>query len=237
MSSLKVLPAPCRRSLALILSLLLAPLAAAAHPHVYIDAALGLVYDGKGRLAAIEVSWSYDELYSLLIIEDLGLDPDGDGVLEPEERDRLAGFDGDWEPGFDGRLYLVAEGRPVALQDPEGFAADYAEGRVVSRHLRPLVAPLPVDADLSVQVYDPEFYVDFTLMDAPRFDGRADCRASFEPGDPTAAPEAYRMAVDAALVDATNDAEAELIAVDIGAAGADLLTITCAGAGEVGAGG
>lgn len=227
MPNLPALTALRRRSLALMLSLL--PLAAAAHPHVYIDASLGLVYDGEGQLTGVEVTWSYDELYSLLIIEDLGLDPDGDGMLEPDEQARLAGFDGDWEPGFDGRLYLAAEARRIALDGPQGFTADYRDGRVISRHLRPLSAPLPGGAPLSVQVYDPEFYVDFTLLDTTRLIGRSDCRTLFEPGDPAAAPEAYRQAVEMALQDGSGAAEAELVTVDIGAAGAERLAVVCDG--------
>ena len=217
---------------ALILSTLLAlpPLAAAAHPHVYIDSKLELIYDETGRLSAVAVEWSYDELYSLLIVTDLGLDPDGDGVLDDDERTRLQGFDADWEPDFDGRLYLTTDQGPVELLGPRSFEADYRDGRIVSRHLRPLSSPLPADAALQLQTYDPEFYVDFTLHGPPRILGRDDCRAALDQGNPDAARAAYRAALDAALLEATDDAEAELVTVDIGGAGAGALNVICGSA-------
>jgi ABC-type uncharacterized transport system substrate-binding protein len=68
-----------RRTLALLATLL--PLPAAAHPHVFIGTGLTLVLDADNRLAAIRVTWSYDELYSLLVLEERGLDSDYDGAL------------------------------------------------------------------------------------------------------------------------------------------------------------
>ena len=55
---------------------------AGAHPHEFIDTAITLRTDEEGRLGAIGVVWVWDDLTSMLIIEDLGMDSDGN-VLEP----------------------------------------------------------------------------------------------------------------------------------------------------------
>lgn len=214
----------CRALLLKCMSLL--PAAAAAHPHVYMDAALVLRYDPQGRLEVVEVEWAYDELYSLLILEDHGLDPDGDGMLTDAELAVLQGFDGEWEPGFDGRLYLTHRGQRIAMQDPRDFTAEYRGGRLISRHLHPLEQPEGAGSPLQIQVYDPEFYVDFSLPDAPRVDGRQDCRVTLIPGDPGAAPAAYLRAVEAALAQ-DSGLDAEMLVVDIGAAGADGALVEC----------
>lgn len=207
------------------------PLTANAHPHVYIDAGLQLVYDGQGQLTGVKVEWAYDELYSLLIVEDLGLDQDGDGVLPPDERAALQGFDTDWEPGFDGRLYLLVDGQRLELLPPKDFDADYRDGRVLSRHIRPLAQPLAGDKPLTLQVYDPEFYVDFTIPDTPQMTGRDDCAADLVHGDPSAAPDAYRRAIDAALADADDPTlNEEIVVVDIGAVGTDQVHVRCGAA-------
>ena len=65
--------------------MILPPAGALAHPHLFIDAGLELVYDDQGALSQVAVEWRYDAFYSLLIVEDLGLDPDGDGILTPQE--------------------------------------------------------------------------------------------------------------------------------------------------------
>ncbi|RJK99224.1 DUF1007 family protein [Paracoccus aestuarii] len=206
------------------------PSGALAHPHVFIDAALSLVYDDQGRLSEVAVEWEYDDFYSFLIIEDMGLDPDGDGVLTPEEQAAIQDFDADWEEGFDGRLYLGVEGRRVALQAPRDFGADYRDGRLVSRHVRPLAAPLDGALPLLVQVYDPEFYVQFAIPDTPVIQG-ADCAADLRPGDPFASADAYARAVADALDSGiATEAEQEMLVVDIGSIGADAVHVQCEGA-------
>lgn len=216
---------------ALALSLL--PAAAGAHPHVFIDAGLVLNYDQRGRLASVEVEWAYDAFYSMLILEDHGIMP-GRGGLAPDEAAALNGFDSDWEPGFEGSLYLGVEGRRVALAPPHSFTAELRDGRLVSRHVRPLAEPLPGDLPLLVEVYDPEFYVDFSVPAAPAIRGRADCRADFRPGDSYAAADAYAAALRDALrreLGAMADAGAEeMVRVDIGSVGADEVRVSCAGA-------
>ena len=53
-----------------------------AHPHIYIDTDFDLVFDTDGKLAAVRIDWAYDDFYSLLMIEENGLDADGDGTPE-----------------------------------------------------------------------------------------------------------------------------------------------------------
>lgn len=205
--------------------LALLPAAAPAHPHVFIDAGLALDYAG-GALTQVTVEWAYDDFYSLLIIEDLGLDPDGDGILTPEEQAALQGFDADWETGFDGRLYLGVEGRRIALDPPRDFAARYQDGRLISSHVRPLADPLDGALPLLVQVYDPEYYVQFAIPAPPLIRG-AECAVDQRVGDPFATADAYARAVAEGLAETDGALSEEMLVVDIGAVGADELRISC----------
>lgn len=214
----------------LFLTVMLMPVAAQAHPHVFIDAALQLDYDPDGRLAEVAVEWAYDDFYSLLIIEDMGLDPDGDGQLTAEEEASLQGFDADWAPGSEGGLYLGVEGRRVPLQAPGEFSASYRDGRLISRHVRPLAEPLNGTVPLLIQVYDPEYYVQFSLPEAPAVNGGHDCQVRQRPGDPYAAADAYAQAVATALEDDDTGMTEEMLMVDIGPAGADEIRIQCGAA-------
>lgn len=217
------------RARLLALALTACPVTAFAHPHVFIEAAVRLIYDGDGRLDGAEVTWTYDDFYSLLILSDYGMDPDGDGQLTPQELTQLQGFDADPDPDFDGRLFLSVKGQPVALTPPADFTAALDDGRLVSRHIRRLQEPVDGAQPVDLRVYDPEFYVDFTMPDAPVIDGRDDCSVAAVAGDARAKAAAYREAVDAALADDAL-AQEELVIVDIGAVGADQARITC-GAG------
>ena len=212
--------------------LILSPLSALAHPHVYIDARLDLIYDRQGQLEAFGVEWAYDEFYSLLIIEDFGIDQDGDSVLTPEENALIQGFDSDWEADFDGRIFPFVDGQRVPLASVGEFSAEYRDGRLISYHLHPLEAPLATTKPLTVQVYDPEYYVAFSVPKLPTVKGREDCKTELIPGDPNAAPTAYRQAIEALLGSNASEDDANLVTVDIGAAGADEVRVMCgAGAG------
>ena len=125
-----------------------------SHPHVFIDAGANLLFDDAGKLAGVRVFWAYDEFYSLLLVEDNGLDADGDGVPEQAALDAYAGKDVDWAAGFPGDLYLKNAGADVALTGPVEHGMRFEDGRVISWHIRPLEARLevgarsPVGADL-----------------------------------------------------------------------------------------
>ena len=113
---------------------------AGAHPHIFVDTGLTFVTDDAGRLTGVEVLWSYDELYSLLILEDMSLDPDYDGVLTEAELAQLQGFDMQWMEGYAGDLYLTVAGQPVPLGPPEprpeGQPLDLVEGPLQQLHHR-----------------------------------------------------------------------------------------------------
>ncbi len=103
--------------LAIILSSITTP-SLSAHPHVFVDTGLELIVEGRGQLTHVRVTWEYDEFYSLLITEDLSLDPDGDGILTEAEITKLKGFDMQWIEGFNDDL-VVANGDTLAtLSDP-----------------------------------------------------------------------------------------------------------------------
>ena len=69
---------------------------AMAHPHVSIDTGLEVIFDDQGLATGLHITWSYDEYISLLIAEDHGIDPDGDGNAMAEEDKALLGFDMNW---------------------------------------------------------------------------------------------------------------------------------------------
>ncbi|MAU50840.1 MAG: hypothetical protein CMN17_00345 [Roseovarius sp.] len=145
---------------ALIAALPLSP--AAAHPHVFVDVALRFQDDGAGNLTGVEVTWSYDDFFSLLIFADMGLDPDGDGQLTEAELKRLRGFDlVEWPEGFEGDLYIHAGGQKIALDHPVPTGIRVEAGRIVATHTRSF-GPVPADG-LRVEPYDPTYYVDYTL--------------------------------------------------------------------------
>ena len=174
------------RARTLVLPCLLAASGAAAHPHVFTDTELR-VFIEDGRAVAVEVTWTYDDFFSLLIFEDMGLDPDGDTQLTEEELARLRGFDLEvWPEGFEGDLYAYAAGEKVALGHPEVTGIAVEDGRIVSRHVRSL--PDVPAGTLEMLQYDPTYYVAYTLVPPVATEGG--CEARVTPHDPEAAAAA-----------------------------------------------
>lgn len=91
-----------------------------AHPHIFIDTGVEVLLDDQNRATAVRISWTYDDLTSLALIADRGLDEDFDGVLTPEETAAITGFDMDWEPGFAGDSYALLGEVPLDWSGPQG---------------------------------------------------------------------------------------------------------------------
>ena len=197
----------------------------AAHPHVFIDAALPLVFDEEGRLAALRIDWTYDAFYSLVMIEDNGLDADGDGTPERARLAAFAGQDVDWAAGFPGDVELEDGGVAVALAGPADHGVRYESGRSVTTHVRPLKAPLEIGGPVEARVYDPGFFVAYDMPALPDVEGRRDCSVARRAVDADAAYEEYGEKL--AAVDIGGDPFAEVDLGDIGILFADTFEVTC----------
>jgi ABC-type uncharacterized transport system substrate-binding protein len=209
----------------LALALLLLPIPAWAHPHVFVDATVEVIFDDQNRATALRIGWTYDDLFSLMIIEDRGLDPDFDTVLTEAEVAELSGFDMQWEPGYPGDTYALMAGQPLALSQPKDVTASSADGKITSTHTRSFDAPLVIGSDpLVIQVYDPTYYSSYAIVGMPVLTGTTGCTAQvFEP-DAAVAEAIYLDAVgqmDAQMLENGNFPE-------IGAAYAVEARVTCA---------
>jgi polyphosphate kinase len=199
---------------------------ALAHPHVFIDATVEVIFDAEGRASALRIGWTYDDLFSMMIVEDRGLDPDYDGILTDESVTALSGFDMQWDPGFPGDTYPLLDGQPLMLGPPQEWTASHDGMRITSTHVRPFVTPVEVgDVPLVVQVYDPSFYTSYVITGTPELTGRDDCTVQvFEP-DRAAADDILMAAI--AEMAGSADMEGEFPAV--GAAYAEEARVTCGG--------
>ncbi len=211
---------------ALALSVAL-PGAAVAHPHVFIDAAFEFVFDDAGDLAAVRIDWAYDEFYSLMLIEENGLDADGNGLPEQAALDGYAGHDVDWAAGFPGDFVLEIGGEAVILDGPVEHQARFEQGRLVTSHTRPLAAPLDLSGQaITARAYDPTYFVAYDVPVDPTIIGRDGCVLQRDVADRGEAEAEYGEKL--AAIDATADPFAEIELPDIGVLFADSFVLTCA---------
>lgn len=197
---------------------------ALAHPHVWIDTRVEVILNERNEATSLRISWTYDDLYSLYIVGDMGLDPDWDGRLTPEEEAKLKGFDMEWIEGFEGDTYALMAGAPLKLSGPRDWTAGYAEGKITSTHVRDFAAPVPVAGEpLVIQVYDPGYYTAYSIPFDPVITGGTGCSAKVFVPDLDAADAALQEALKEYTPDV--DLEAEFPA--IGASYAEEVRLTC----------
>jgi ABC-type uncharacterized transport system substrate-binding protein len=206
-----------RRVLALATGLLAAPLG--AHPHIFVDTALRFETNDAAEVTGVTVTWTYDDFFTILIFEDMGLDPDGDGELTEAELEKLRGFDLEvWPEGFEGDLYLYSGGEKIEMPRPRAIDVTVEDGRIVSMHYREIPA---VKADgLEVMQYDPTYYVAYDVSQGVSFTSPA-CDATVSDPD----PEAGEAALEQELATTPEDIFDEMM---IGIHFADRIEISCA---------
>lgn len=151
--------------------LALTPALAAAHPHMFFDAEATLIIDAAGRLSALRLTYAADELNSLTILTDLGVNPDG--PLSPEDSDTIddAFIGGLAEFGW---YAALSQGeKRIAFADPVGEGARL-DGEILSASfVLPLAEPIApaAAAPLLLQLYDPTYFTDVGLKSAPTLGG------------------------------------------------------------------
>ena len=193
---------------------------AQAHPHVFIDTGLRVETDAEGRITGIEVSWTYDELTTMLVFDDMRLDQDYTGTLTEDELRQLDGFDLNWVDGFEGDVYAEQEGRGLALGPPEGRGVSVSDARITTRHFRPLSSDAGAPGlPLILRAYDPTYFVAYDLQGGVSVP--EGCQVSITPAD---LDRAYTM-VEEALYGQPSTGTYDF--PEIGEAFADKVVVQC----------
>lgn len=199
----------------------------AAHPHVFTEVGYEFVFDEAGRLAEVRTTWVYDELFSLLIIEDGGYDADGDGAISGTELEGLADFDSQWPEGYDGDLHVAQGDASVQAGPPGDWVVTWVDGQLGSAHTRAFEPPLePAAGPIRISHYDPTYYVAYEITPEPVVRGREDCSVAIDLPDLDSAAEALQEEL-AALGPSTTLQEAGF--PEVGDLFAVTAVLTCGG--------
>ena len=201
------------------------PVTTTAHPHVFVEAQVTVVFAEDGEIG-IRLDWFYDDLFSLLVTTDLGIDMDGDLILTAAEQQLLDEQITAWPSDYAGDLEVSQGGEVLALADKQHHRMTYEGGLFHETHLRPVPAVANADAPLEIRVYDPSFYTAYDLRRPVLIEGRSDCTVDVISADLDAA---YALAEN--LLDGQDPAA---VGPDdyfpaIGDAFADTIVVTCAG--------
>lgn len=136
---------------------------ALAHPHIFIDARVTIVFDDAGNLTALRNEWTFDKAFSVWMIQ--GLDSNNDRQTSPDEMQALA--DENMAGLGDFGFYTFAGSQDDLMEwTPVGDQRMVFENErtTLSFSLR-ASEPHPVAAQFELGIYDPEYYVAITVAD------------------------------------------------------------------------
>ena len=140
----------------------LGPATAEAHPHVFVDAKTGIVFDPQGRFSAVRNIWQFDETFSDFAIQ--GLDKDGNGNLSPAELKPLADLNIKSLKEFLFFTYLADGNQEAKFLYPKEYHLEFHGGQLTLFFTLPLETPMAVDRKTVLEIFDPEYFVAFTFV-------------------------------------------------------------------------
>ena len=179
------------RRLSVLLPLLSLAGAAEAHPHVWITAVSELLYAPDGSLTGVRHAWTFDDMFASYALQ--GLETKIKGVYTREELAPLADTNVEALKEYAYFTYARADGgKKEKFSEPVDYFLDYRDGQLTLHFTLPLKTPLKAK-QLSLEVFDPTFFVDFQLAktDPVKLVGApAGCRMAFQrPNDGMAAAQ------------------------------------------------
>ncbi len=150
------------RLAALVLLLSLASGRAEAHPHVWIDATVNLVFKDK-KIEAMNITWVFDEVYSGATIADFGKHQKAS--MDQSELKGLVELSTKSLRNYSYFTYLQIDGKRRRVDSVKDFTAEVKGGRLIY-HFTVTVSP-PVDPlkqRFEFLLFDETYYVYVGLL-------------------------------------------------------------------------
>jgi ABC-type uncharacterized transport system substrate-binding protein len=145
--------------------LFFAPVAPAlAHPHVWVTIKSELIYAPDGSITAIRHAWAFDDMFSTYALQ--GIEQKNKGGFTREELASLADTNVTSLKEYDYFNYARIDGkkRKDVFSDPVDYWLDYKDSVLTLHFTLPLKTPLRAQS-LEIDIYDPEFFIDFSFAD------------------------------------------------------------------------
>ena len=132
-----------------------------AHPHVFIDNTVTIVFDHSG-LTGIRVKWVFDEMFSSMIIHDY--DTNKDGTFSHDEIEKIKNGAFSNLGSYHYFTYLKINGEEFIVKYVKDFSADLNSNKVVYNFFIPChVSATSSYKEIKLSMYDSTYYTDIML--------------------------------------------------------------------------
>lgn len=137
----------------------LLPVAAQAHPHVWIDMRSAVNFNAAGAVDAVGVSWTFDEFYSQFATD--GIDKNKNGKFDPAELQELATTYAKNLKDYRYFMFIQTDGKLAETGAPTNPKAVFDKGQLTFAFRLPLAKAVdPAAVKLSYSSFDPTYYID-----------------------------------------------------------------------------
>jgi ABC-type uncharacterized transport system substrate-binding protein len=142
--------------------LLIAPVPARVHPHVFAEARLEVMVDPGGTVRSLRHVWRFDDLFSSTVL--MEFDKNADLQLDESELQDVAETVHSSLAEYNYFQLVLADGKEVAMQPPPHLVASFEDQQLMILFESAPKEPLKLAGKLDFGVYDPTFYtaIDFT---------------------------------------------------------------------------
>jgi ABC-type uncharacterized transport system substrate-binding protein len=144
----------------------LSPAMAEAHPHVWVTMKTEVLFAPDGSVIGVRHDWTFDDMFSAFATT--GIKAQTKGEFSREELQPLAQVNVNTLKEYAYFTYAWIDGKREknAFNDPVDYWLDYdPQATVLTLHFTlPFKKPVTVK-QLLIEVYDPEFFVDFGFAD------------------------------------------------------------------------
>jgi ABC-type uncharacterized transport system substrate-binding protein len=157
---------------------------AQAHPHVWVTMTEEVLYAPDGSVTGVRHAWTFDDMFSAFATQ--GLEQKTQGTFTREELQPLARVNVESLNEYAYFTFAKMNGKREkdAFLDPVDYYLEYdPKETVLTLHFTlPFKTPVKAKA-LDLEVYDPEFFIDFAFADkdpVKLVSAPAQCKASIE---------------------------------------------------------
>jgi ABC-type uncharacterized transport system substrate-binding protein len=163
---------------------------AAAHPHVWITATSELIYAPDGTVTGVRHAWTFDDMFSTYALQ--GIEAKVKGAYSREELAPLAQTNVESLKEFRFFTFAKADGKKENFLEPVDYFLEFKDSALTLHFTLPVKTPFKA-RQLALEVFDPEFFIDFKYADrdpVKLVGAPADCRMQFQrPNDGTASAQ------------------------------------------------
>ena len=132
-----------------------------AHPHVFIDNTVTIVFDHSG-LTGIRVKWVFGEMFSSMIIHDY--DTNKDSTFSHDEIEKIKNGAFSNLESYNYFTYLKINGEKFIVKYVKEFSADLNSHKVVYNFFIPChVSATSSYKEIKLSMYDSTYYTDIML--------------------------------------------------------------------------